>query len=336
MREPRILIVFVRAGVEAYPDAEAHLDALYLAQLPDVRRDVLVVDNLLPPGVHESSPGRTVIGGDNSAWEFSAVDVAVAHVGGAIWQYDLVNVVTSAFEQLYVAYLERFVPPVVSAVVGQRVCLGHIDCYNAPVRIGPFRSQHWLRSCFLLMPVTELKLLGTFVSAAHRTPWFSGNVDDPFGPHSPVDGTYRKYLTDWLLGEDIGQGVAWHRKITLDDAGLHHFEQKARAILNEHLLGVRLRAAGCRLIDMTWLSAQLRAGVMPDWLTPWWSQLGGRDRDAIRLDVGALSHQPLGDGQADEGAGNQSSTCVGSEEESAAAECCGESARVRDSADTPR
>jgi hypothetical protein len=61
------------------------------------------------------------------------------------------------------------------------------------------------------------------------------------------------------------------------------FEQKARTILNEHLLGIRLRAAGCRLIDVTWLSTVLSRGGSVDWDTPWWVQLAERDRGAISI-----------------------------------------------------
>jgi hypothetical protein len=282
-RTRRLLTIFVQAGTTTYPEAEAHLDARFRHQLPAIARDTVVVDNLLPPGVHDFRPGRTLIGGDNSVWEFSAVDAAVAWLGSRIWQYDLVNVVTSAFEQLYTAYLERFVPEVVDAVAGQPACVGHIDCYNHPIHIGPYRSQHWLRTCFLMLPPAELMALGTFVSARHRQPWFSGSVQDPFGPASPIDGTYRKYITDWLLGQDIGQGVAWHRSLSLDEAGLDTFEQKALAIINEHLLAVRLRAGGCRLVDVTWLSSRLATGRPPDWTCPWWEQLATRDRDAVRV-----------------------------------------------------
>lgn len=283
MPESRVLTIFVRAGTDTYAGAESRLDALWRAQLPEWRRDVVVVDNLLPSGVHESASGRTVIGGDNSSWEFSAIDAAVAHVGPAIWRYDLVNVVTSAFEQLYVAYLERFVPPVVAALAGQRVCLGHIDCYNEPVVIVGVRSQHWLRSCFLLMPVQELLQLGTAVSAPGRAPWFSGDPSQPFAAAAPLSERFQTYITDWLLGRDIGQGVSWHRTLSLDADGLGAFEQKTLTILNEHLLSVRLRAAGCRLIDVTWLSARIAAGRTVDWATPWWTQMAERDRDARQI-----------------------------------------------------
>jgi len=91
------------------------------------------------------------------------------------------------------------------------------------------------------------------------------------------------------VGNDIGQGVTWHTRITLNEAGLPEFERKAMAILNEHLLGLRLRAAGCRTIDVTWLSGQL-AGRRPDavdWNTPWWRQLASRDRHALSVSTGA-------------------------------------------------
>lgn len=283
---PRVLSIFVRAGLDQYGDAEARLSELFDRQLPGLERDVLVVDNLLPAGATESRPGRIVIGGDNRVWEFSAIDAAVAHLGPSIWRYDLVNVVTSAFMQLYVAYLERFTPDVVSALAGHRACLGHIDCYNEPIRIGPYRSQHWIRTCFFMTPVAELMAIGSFVSASGRRPWFSGNPDDPFGPESPVCDTYKQYLTGWLLGQDIGQGVTWHRSLSAEVHGLEPFEQKALAILNEHLLAIRFRAAGCGLIDVTWLSAMLGAGRDVDWTTPWWQQLAERDRDALIIPAG--------------------------------------------------
>src|SRR4029078_1834158 len=81
----RVLSVLVRPGVEKYPTAEADLTAFYPRQLPEVDRDVIVVDNALAPGVVERRARRTLIGGDNTAHEFSAFDRAVAHVGGEIW-----------------------------------------------------------------------------------------------------------------------------------------------------------------------------------------------------------------------------------------------------------
>jgi hypothetical protein len=282
----RVLTIFVRNGTDKYPDAEKQLADLFRTQLPGVERDTVIVDTALPECVQEQQPRRVVIGGDNSSWEFSGFDSGLAHVGDEIWNYDLVNLTTSAFRQLYADYLERFRPEVLAATIGRPVCLGHIDCYNEAIEVKWCVSQHWVRTSCMFIPTLELKILGTLVSVGDRKRWFSGNPAEPFRADAPLSGAYRRLILDWLAGQDIGQGVAWHSRISLDEASLYLFEQKATAILNEHLLGVRLRAVGCRTIDVTWLSGQVaRRTPVIDWDTPWWRQLADRDRDAVRVDV---------------------------------------------------
>ena len=57
-------------------------------------------------------------------------------------------------------------------------------------------------------------------------------------------------------------------------------------MLNEQLLGIRLRALGCSLIDVTWLWTQLRrqhaTAVIP-WSASWKEQLANREADALRV-----------------------------------------------------
>lgn len=285
----RVLTIFVRTGTEKYATAEQELAELFQKQLPNVERKTIVVDTALPPCEAERAPGRVVIGGDNSSREFSALDSGVSYVGDEIWNYDLVNLTTAAFRQLYWDYLERFLPQVLAAVAGRAVCLGHIDCYNEPIEVCGCRSQHWLRTACVFLPPTELKILGTLVSTRDREQWFSGDPAAPFRPDAPLSESYRRLITDWLTGHDIGQGVKWHTRISLDEANLPEFERKALAILNEHLFGLRLRAAACRTIDVTWLSGLLarRGAADIDWNTPWWRQLADRDRHALHVDRAA-------------------------------------------------
>lgn len=279
-RRSRVLSILARAGRVRYASAEDDLTELFARQFPDFSRDVIVVDNLLPPGVHEETSGRVVIGGDNTFWEFSAFDVAIRHAGASLFDYDWIHLATSAFGELYTAYLERFTPALIAAAAGRAVCLCHIDCYNAAVVVEGFPSQHWARTSFMMMPPAELAALGTLVSVrdAHRV--FSGNPDDPFLPEAPLSQCYRQYIVEWLTGGDIGQGVTWHSRLTPTADTLPVFESKALAILNEHLLSIRLRAQGCLLTDVTWLSAMLQAGTNIDWSTSWRGQLAGRDREA--------------------------------------------------------
>jgi hypothetical protein len=251
--------------------------------MPDVERTVIVVDNALPPGVAETSRWRTVIGGDNSGREFTALDQGLRHVGRAIWSYDLVNVVTEAFDSLYVDYLTRFTTPLLASVCQRPVAVGHIDCYNEPVEILGYQTQHWIRSCFMFLPPAEVKLLGNLATVRDGKPFFSGAPAEPFRPDAPLNTTYRKYIIDWLTGRDIGQGVTWHSSFGLTVESLPTFQAKAIAIINEQMLGVRLRAIGCRLIDVTWLSTMLATGRPVSWRMPWREQLANRDHDALRL-----------------------------------------------------
>ena len=158
----------------------------------------------------------------------------------------------------------------ISRQPGRGACLGHIDCYNEPIEVASYRAQHWVRSCFFFLPPVEARTLGSFVSVADGSRYFSGDPHNPFLPEAPISLRYRDYITSWLTGDGVGQGVKWHSTFTLTRETLPAFEQKARAILNEQLLSIRLQAQGCHLVDVTWLSAMVRRGE-PEipWSTPW-------------------------------------------------------------------
>ena len=135
-----------------------------------------------------------------------------------------------------------------------------------------------------------VRALGSFVSEADGRRFFSGDPTSPFLADAPISARYQRYIIDWLTGSDVGQGVTWHSRLALTPEGLVGFEQKALCILNEQMLGVRLRALGCPLVDVTWLST--RTGAVASgaalWHTPWVEQLAeprpGRDhaRDPLR------------------------------------------------------
>ena len=279
----RILSILVRHGVERYSEAQAEADAIFHRQLPHVERDVIVVDNALPAETVTREGARMLIGGDNRVREFTGFDRALGLPGVDVTAYDLVHFATSAFNTLYTSYLERFTPAVLQAIVGRPACLGHIDCYNEPVRVGRYASQHWVRSCFFFLPPSMVRALGSFVSEGEGERFFSGDPASPFLADAPISARYQQYIIDWLTGSDVGQGVTWHSRLALTPEGLSAFEQKALCILNEQMLGVRLRALGCPLVDVTWLSTRTGAvsSANPFWHTPWREQLAGRDRDAV-------------------------------------------------------
>jgi hypothetical protein len=281
----RVLTVLARFGTDQYGQAVREINEWFAGQMPAVERTLVVVDNARPRYAVERQEDIVIIGGDNSASEFSAFDRAIDFIGADIWSYDLVHFTTSAFNRLYVAYLDRFDAAVLRPAATRPLCIGHIDCYNKPVEVLTYHSQHWIRSCFFFLAPTEAKALGSFVSVADPALFFSGSPLSPFRPAAPLDQQYRDYITQWLTGQDVGQGVAWHSSFALTADTLATFERKAQAILNEHLLSVRLRALGCHLVDVTWLSTMLRRAPAEEivWATPWRDQLANRDRDRVAV-----------------------------------------------------
>src|SRR5262249_6712217 len=154
----------------------------------------IVVDNALPSGFVEQRSNGVLLGGDNSAREFSAFDRALDFIASEIWTYDLVHFATSAFNTLYVAYLDRFDADVLATMTRRAVCLGHLDCYNEPVDVLTFRSRHWVRSCFFFLPPAEVKALGRFAFVDERQ-FFCGDPDAPFLAGAPLSRNYRHYIT---------------------------------------------------------------------------------------------------------------------------------------------
>lgn len=277
----RILTLFVRHGSEKYPAALEDLDALFARRLPAAERTTIVIDNALEPG-HERrvSADRMVIGGDNRQWEFSGWDRALAHVGRGLFAFDLVHLCTSAFGTHYTAYLDRLSDGLLRAVRGRGIALGHVDYFPAMVRVRSYGSQHWLRTCFLFAAPEDVATVGPLAAVHDRSALFSGDPADPFRPDAPLSANYRTLIVDWLTGAGTGQGVAWHSRFDLTEATRRLFEDKAVALLNEHLLSIRLRAQGCRVVDVTWADGALEAGALPAAIPEWRQQLVARPVDA--------------------------------------------------------
>ena len=80
----------------------------------------------------------------------------------------------------------------VGAIVDARACIGHIDCYNQPVEIRSFLSQHWIRTCFFFLRPGRGADARTMVSIADGRQFFSGDPSSPFRAAAPLCATYRQ------------------------------------------------------------------------------------------------------------------------------------------------
>lgn len=254
----KILVIFVRYGQEKYRDALDTLAAYYKQTMPGIEPDMVIVDNALPAGPHEVTGKTAVIAGSNRYWEFSAWDEGLAYLGPKVLAYDFVHFVTSAYNQLYVAYIPKMNAQCLEVVQSKSVVLGHIDYYNEPIIFMGRASQCWIRSSFFFMkPETALRL-GSFVSVTHSDPLYSGEPAAPFAADAPIDKVFRDNIVNWLTGDGTGQGTEWHSKFVLNADTLKHFEAKSLAVLNEHALTLRLAQQGTAIVDATFLSDTLR------------------------------------------------------------------------------
>ena len=284
----RVVTLLARHGTAKYRDALPDIQALFARQMPEFEHEAVVIDNALDQDHAKLlGPGVTLIGGDNAAWEFSAWDRGVAHLGPCLDDFDWVHLATSAFRQLYTRYLDRFDADMLGLLAGRAAAVGHIDFFNEPVAFAGRSLQSWLRSSFVLLPPAELRLLGPLNSVTDRSGLFSGDPAAPFCGDAPLSAAYQRNILGWLTGEGTGQGTEWHSRFALSEQTLRFFEDKTLAVLNEGMLTSRLRAQGCGIIDATWLATcagqsfpavrPLRA--IPDWRV----QVTSRDMDAAIL-----------------------------------------------------
>lgn len=285
----KIVTLLARHGVAKYTNAASDIDALFARRMPHADHETVIVDNAVPVGHWEPvSAGVTLIGGSNAAWEFSAWDSAVAFLGERLHAYDFVHLATSAFRQLYVAYLERFDARMLELVNGRAAAVGHIDYYNDPVTLLGQACQSWLRTSFVFLPPVEIDMLGSFVSVTDRERFFSGDPAAPFLVNAPISERYRQNILGWLTGDGTDQGTEWHSRFVLSAETLPFFESKAMAILNEQMLSNRLRARGCAAVDATWLATQAKSKKQKDWLGAipnWRAQVTSRDVDAAPTSI---------------------------------------------------
>ena len=248
---------------------------------PDSICEMVIIDNARPRIEFERIDASTVVvGGDNSFREFSAWDRGLAQLARTSSNPDLIHFATSAYDALYSSYLDRFDSRVLDATRRSKVAVGHIDYYEDPIEILGRRSQPWMRTSYFFVPAEAVRAVGSLVSFEDPEILFSGDPADPFAGGAPICERYRRYIRSWLTGDGTGQGVVWHSRFDLTAETLPTFEAKAMAILNEHLLSLRLREAGWPIVDVTWLAGRLEAQAIEEieWSRPWEKQV--RERPA--------------------------------------------------------
>lgn len=257
----KILSLYIRYGTDKYTHGYDDLSHYYATCLPKTKVQRVIIDNAQHTDSYQKeADGTLIIGGDNKFWEFSGWDHAIDFLRDKIVHYDYVHLVTSAYNQLYTAYINRISQPMLELMRNRDVAIGHIDAYNEPIEFLHCISQAWIRSSFVFLPPATLMRLGkiTSVGAEGRDAWFSGTPAAPFSDAAPISKLMQSNIINWLTGEGTGQNTVWHSRFDLNEKSLPFFQAKSLAILNEHALSLSILAQGSSLVDPSWLAAAMK------------------------------------------------------------------------------
>jgi len=258
----KLLAVCVRYGEEAYPEAVQHLWQMLDRSFPRAGKFTVVIDNRRRAAESAKLDERTVLaGGDNSVFEFSGWQHGLQALGEKLDTFDAVILCTDAFRNYYTAHLDVFDDRMLDLAVRSPAAVGRIDFWPQPCTLFGHRAQYWLRSGFMLLGMNALRQLPSTVGIADASLLMSRDPAAPFWRDAPLSENYREYVLDWLTGKGSRIGAKYHSTFSLSEATMEHFRRKVLCIVNEHLLTVRLRAAGVACLDVEWLAGQMRPGA---------------------------------------------------------------------------
>ncbi|KXB30130.1 hypothetical protein AT959_12200 [Dechloromonas denitrificans] len=257
----KLLSLFVRYGDRDYKGAYQALQQLY-ERFSDVEIHSVLIDTALPNGVEAHIGNQALLmAGDNHRREFSGWDTALARYADQLDEFDLVHVVTSAFQNEYSGFYPLVRREMLDYLIDHPAqVLAHVDAYPDGVRLFGRGFQTWGCSKFLFASPATIRRLGVFVGPFDSTDFFLDEDDGLFAGRAPISSNYAKYLTDWLTGDGLPHGQ-WHSVFELNSASVEKFRSKALSILDEHSLSMRIRETGATIVDFTWWHANQLKGV---------------------------------------------------------------------------
>lgn len=251
----KLVTLFVRYGDRDYYGAFKRLSDLY-NHLGISNYDALIIDTALPKTVQVKIGNNiSLIGGDNTRREFSGWNSALEKLSENLEDYDVVNIVTSAFENDYNGFYSKIGKDYFSYAADRpELVLSHIDAYPDAVRLFGRSFQTWGCSKFLICSPKRIRRLDSFVASFSVDDFFASSAESPFKIDAPLSNNYKGHLKSWLTGDGLPHGQ-WHSVFELSETSLEKFQAKAMSIIDEHTLSIRLRETGSKLVDYTWLHA---------------------------------------------------------------------------------
>lgn len=253
-----------------HPQALRRLIAV-LDRLREVALKLVLVDNAHPGDWrHQVSGDVLQIGGDNSAREFSAFDKGIATCESWRSHTDIYVLVTDAFQAYGEEYLELIDDQVVRCASRLPAAIGWVDSFPEECRIGDLSYDAYLRSSFLFLPRAVLAAVQPLAADLETMRVFGTGADQPFAQSGTLSANLQELLVEWLTTTTVAAprlSERWHSAFELTSDTYPLFRHKASAILREHLIAAKLKAAGVAAYDFRVIRYLQNCGSLDDFLT---------------------------------------------------------------------
>jgi hypothetical protein len=252
----RVYTLFLVFGKDHARPGLEHINDFLDRCYADNERHILIIDNSLENGLQSSIDNYRVISGDNSCLDFSGWEKGLSFLKE---HYSLNgdDILIFCNDSFYRSYSHRIIdgfrPGDVTPESLQDSVAGFVDRYSAPVSVLGCRFDRWIRSNFFIMTFNTSRMLGGLVFPLSPEEIFATDRGQFFSETLDISDGYRANLNKWLFGE--GQGCdeymdEWHGAANISPENFEYFKKKARAILSEQFLSVKIINKGLGILDI--------------------------------------------------------------------------------------
>jgi len=251
-----VYTLFLVFGKDHVKPGLEHINGFLNRCYADNESHILIIDNALENGLQAATGNHSVISGDNTCLDFSGWEKGLAFLKDhySLNDDDILIFCNDSFYRSYShRIIDGFKPGDVTSESLQDTVAGFVDGYSAPVSILGYKFDRWIRSNFFIMTFNTFKKLDGIVFPLPPEEIFGGHAKQFFSETLEISDDYKANLSKWLFGEERGCDEymgEWHSATNITPDNFEYFKKKARAILSEQYLSVKIINKGLGILDI--------------------------------------------------------------------------------------
>lgn len=252
----KVYTLFLVFGKDHVKLGLTHINAFSKRCYPGYKSHILIIDNALENDVQATTGDQSITSGDNSCLDFSGWEKGVSFLENH-FEMNGNDVLIFCNDSFYRSYsykvINGFQPEEVTPDSLQDRVAGFADSYRMPVSVLGYKFDKWIRSNFFIMTYKNYKKLDGLVFPLPPEEIFDTNIKHFFSDTFNISDNYKGYLRKWLFGKDQGYDEytgKWHNAVDVTPETFEYLKKKARAILSEQFLSVKIINQGLSILDI--------------------------------------------------------------------------------------